>query len=678
MKKYSVVIVSVLLMFVLSGMSNAKAEQNSQLNEISGAYQNLMLNYYILKGIDNLYPDLSGKVQKARQSLKNTFGKAENKMKDIIKSAYKEKFKTYYVNYEKEVLNTITKEELNHKDAIDYINDVVTNCANRRIDFSGVEVALAYQYWDNPSEEMQKGFINEYKSIGNRRTKGIDLILDLPRSWFLNDQDAKGNILLLKSNYARWPAGGVITSVEFFDHLSGDQKAKKMKHLGTDKGAKDFADDLFADGKLKAATYGHGLQNVRIIDVKRFKRNYRHSALVTCIGDKISGGKKRPHYQRLYHVLCDNHLIIFVCEAELPSDKEAQTKVILQWRPLFEAMEKSLLVRYRPEETTDEQINDIKRMKMTSKAYGFVIECEMYLARIKKEYPGLANSVLIANKAINDSYGKAIVNIEKEMEHLYKEESFRQAIEEKLSSTVNAKLFTSETAADLINRIMEYANGQIDTDVLGMLLAYQFMDSPADELEVWNNNIFSTKGLKNANGLDVQVEYPQSWFADENKNGNLAGRFNDQYSYGSVFAILDINDLREDKKNNKLDDENNDIKSFEECKKLAAEYFSSSSYKNVVNTLGLVNFTVLKEKKMEIDGWPAAMIEVIGDDKGKESQKKIFIRQYTIKNTHHKIELQFFIDMKPGESVADLKVRAGKYIPIFEHMAKTMKIHDAT
>ncbi len=155
------------------------------LKKSSATYGYLYAQNKVLDKISQQYPDLSGEVLIARTQFNLKFPNLQSKAFDTLNSVdYKiinnikkkvnsnKKMFDYMVNYHTQ----------DRQHAINFIN-LVKQRANGKIESPHLENILAVHYNDKPYKEMFDGFYNQYSSKGAYKAKGVEVKLNIPKSW---------------------------------------------------------------------------------------------------------------------------------------------------------------------------------------------------------------------------------------------------------------------------------------------------------------------------------------------------------------------------------------------------------------------------------------------------------------------------------------------------------------
>lgn len=196
--------------------------------------------------------------------------------------------------------------------------------------------------------------------------------------------------------------------------------------------------------------------------------------------------------------------------------------------------------------STNSYAQNENSIKLTSRAYGFLIGQDYSLSNIKKKFPDMKLAITKSEIEFNMSFGQAKNNMRKFLTKAMGE-NYVKALDNDLITEVQKLLpnqkITRKGAIDYIDEVSRRANGEIETPVLEILLSFQYEDSPAREFLSGYKYTFSTKGHPKAKGTDWQIEIPESWKAQEAKRPNIIQSFISRYGSGTETMMLMVMDI---------------------------------------------------------------------------------------------------------------------------------------
>ncbi|WP_415668864.1 hypothetical protein, partial [Vibrio rarus] len=262
-----------------------------------------------------------------------------------------------------------------------------------------------------------------------------------------------------------------------------------------------------------------------------------------------------------------------------------------------------------------------------SKALGFIIGQQYTLNRIKTEYPQLTSQVSIAEIEFHRSFGLAERNLKNELKaKLADYPSYINRVRSEAYPILKLQKLSYEIANQFIHEVRVRSQGKIESSILNTLLAYQYKDNPEIEFIRGFKDIYRTKGHAKSKGLDVQIEYPKSWSIQEGKRPNIIKYFNNNNGNGLVSAVIMTRDFLKGMQGALTKHEVKKIKTKKGSRELASEIFSKNTVSEM--TQGMNNVRDLKSKRIVMDGWPAAMIEFIGENKRLDVTMTVYTRMY--------------------------------------------------
>ncbi|MDO9584412.1 MAG: hypothetical protein Q7J24_15080 [Desulfomicrobium sp.] len=311
-----------------------------------------------------------------------------------------------------------------------------------------------------------------------------------------------------------------------------------------------------------------------------------------------------------------------------------------------------------------------------SKTLGFMMGQRLSLNRIMNEYPELSLRAQRADLEFQSAFGIAEKNIEKILKNILKDKytEYFQAMEKQVKSTLMSQQISQDTATQFLDEVESRAKGEIPPPMLGILLNYQYQQSPVDELKRGFKIKYRTKGHPKATGLDVQIECAKSWSLREGNRPNVIQFFSSNNGNGPVFASIMTKDLSQEFQSELTHEEIAVIATLEGSKELASILFSDSSLKEILNSMKMTNVRNMTSKSIVLDGYPGTMLEFIGDQQRLDSAITMYNRMYIAIYKSYMIFLQFQVGKFPNDTENTLSDRIAKYHPLFHFMANSLVI----
>ena len=176
------------------------------------------------------------------------------------------------------------------------------------------------------------------------------------------------------------------------------------------------------------------------------------------------------------------------------------------------------------------------KIKRASAAYGFILGQEQSLQYIRERYPRLELTAFQAENVFKASFGQAKVNLQKYLIEYLGQDTFN-TVEDTLRKTMIKSapdlFFSEEKALNMLSTVQDRARGEISSPILETILAFQYAETPQDEIASGFVRVFRTKGHAKAKDTDWQIKIPMSWSAEEAERPNIIQKFISEYGDGS-------------------------------------------------------------------------------------------------------------------------------------------------
>lgn len=157
------------------------------IKDLFQAYGYIIGQDYSLERIQKEYPELSGGVEIARAQFHAAFPKIKSKFEEHLLSILdEESFEIYRSQLKGQINKTIAKQTITKNDAQDFLRQIQER-AKSNIHSPIIEYFLSIQYLNNPVGEFFDNYRQRFRSDGHPKAQGIDLVLQVPKSWKAKD-----------------------------------------------------------------------------------------------------------------------------------------------------------------------------------------------------------------------------------------------------------------------------------------------------------------------------------------------------------------------------------------------------------------------------------------------------------------------------------------------------------
>lgn len=273
------------LFLVVGSWNNAIAAGTDEAGKgFAGTYGFILSQESSLERITQQYPELAAAAKRAKLRFDVKFGNVKSKLEARLPSLLgQELYKKLAGALQKEMVNQ-SKEKIDLEAAQQFIADVETR-ATGDIPSPYLEYLLAARYLDKPTKEFTDGWTTKFKTAHNEKSAGVDLIMEVPKSWKAEDDSDRPHILQtwVSRNYKVTE----MIALEIEDAEFTDAEVKAYLKSGaykktSDKGLKNLKSSLFTiegkpgysqevAGKSERAGsrfYHHGIFNHFYVDGK--------------------------------------------------------------------------------------------------------------------------------------------------------------------------------------------------------------------------------------------------------------------------------------------------------------------------------------------------------------------------------------------------------------------------
>jgi hypothetical protein len=165
-------------------INNAELNFNqTSINGLAKAYGFILGQEFSLERISKEYPNLSPSVTLAKAQFDSSFPGMKSKLKDQLIRAMGEKlFDKTDIDLKKQLQASLGGQVIT-SDIAQGILQQVKQRADGNIDSPILEYMLSVKYLSNPVGEFFEGYRQRFSTDGHRKSQGINLILQVPKSW---------------------------------------------------------------------------------------------------------------------------------------------------------------------------------------------------------------------------------------------------------------------------------------------------------------------------------------------------------------------------------------------------------------------------------------------------------------------------------------------------------------
>lgn len=156
-------------------------------NGMAKAYGFVIGQEYSLLSIAKEFPELTGDVVLARAQFSSTFPDIKTKLEAQLKQNLGGKhFQEMRVSLQANLKEASSRQQITKEIATNFLKQIKDR-SKREIENPILEYLLAVKYATNPTGEFTDGFRQRYETKGIGKSQGIEVNLQLPRSWIGKD-----------------------------------------------------------------------------------------------------------------------------------------------------------------------------------------------------------------------------------------------------------------------------------------------------------------------------------------------------------------------------------------------------------------------------------------------------------------------------------------------------------
>jgi len=117
-------------------------------------------------------------------------------------------------------------------------------------------------------------------------------------------------------------------------------------------------------------------------------------------------------------------------------------------------------------------------------------------------------------------------------------------LKNKLQTILYNQALSRENSELFLQQMKVRAEGKIESPVLEYLLSIQYLSYPVREFSDGHRQRFSSHGHAKAKGIDLGLQLPKSWKAQEGERPNIVQKWISQNGTGHEMMLLDIRDAK--------------------------------------------------------------------------------------------------------------------------------------
>ena len=216
------------------------------------------------------------------------------------------------------------------------------------------------------------------------------------------------------------------------------------------------------------------------------------------------------------------------------------------------------------------------------------------------------------------------------------------------------KEISENAAKEIVRKIKELSAAQVPPDVLMNLVSAhpKFVADPVEEIKSGFIRRISSKGMKKAVGVELEMQSPASWKALEGRTSRMVWRMVSKAGFGMVVSNLTVLKLSD---------------------KMPLEQVKAALKMPAMKKMAPENSALISAKEMTLGGEPAGMLIYDMYNPAYPGEKITFrIVQISCVNKGALVQLQFAMSPEKGSKL-DLNEVTKRNMPVFQFMAESVK-----
>jgi len=227
-------------LFIQTSRASEFQFSNTSAKGLMQAYGFILGQEYSLSNIDSDFPELAGGVALARAEFNSSFPSIKEKIREQFTAAIgQDSFDQIEQEIINQLHNTLGIQKLSREDAQNFLL-IIRERADGEIETPVLEYILTILYLDSPANEFIDGYRQRFSSKDHPKALGIDLTLQVPRSWKGQEGERPHIVQKWKSQYG---AGSQLIILDVRDTQGYTPTGADIKSSITSGEVKEFLPD---------------------------------------------------------------------------------------------------------------------------------------------------------------------------------------------------------------------------------------------------------------------------------------------------------------------------------------------------------------------------------------------------------------------------------------------------
>lgn len=217
-------------------------------------------------------------------------------------------------------------------------------------------------------------------------------------------------------------------------------------------------------------------------------------------------------------------------------ESNTSEKIIQEWPTAFNLGEKTSSYTPAPPSFSQSLIENV------SHTFGFKMGQEKAINMIHNRFPSLSRDLSVAEAKFKREFKSAYNSIDKTADMRLSDWSTIKNEIERRSPNIDYSNVKKQDAEEFIEKLQARASGSLPSPVLETLLMFnpKYIQNPRLMFSDGYTKEYRSKNSAKAKGVDLAIEYPASWKADEGRRPNVVQKFTSENGHGLEIVTIVI------------------------------------------------------------------------------------------------------------------------------------------
>ena len=294
-------------------------------------------------------------------------------------------------------------------------------------------------------------------------------------------------------------------------------------------------------------------------------------------------------------------------------------------------------------------------------AEGFKIGQDKSINVLSNLFPELSRKLFLAQTEFDSEFGSAFDKIDQTLSSKLsdwnqRKEAIRNSVSDKLSYTNISK----SDAEQFLHKVENRVDGKLPSPVLETILMFhpKYISNPRLMYNDGYTKEYRSSNSSKAKGIDLAIEYPSSWKAEEGRRPNVVQKFTSENGYGLEIVTIVIKDFPK-----------------EIAGKFSEEDILLLSGENIWDNVSQ-NTTTIDEGNVTLANKPSIWGEFSGSINRTGIILDIHGLGFAMVDGETMIQISFMIAQQKGKNNFNIESKFNHFAPTFQMMLNSLDFYD--